>query len=344
MKTKKYIEFRDNYLDYYDNIFFKNVGEYIKTQGEKIKSTLRKQLEQVVGNVSVLQEQIPIEAGCIQISLLISSIDSDIPELMYEVYDSDKEFGRIIYTQTFGWDWIKQYWDTEKRQLENKIKELKQQAYLGTAAIEALMYEKVDSIIQLMAFSLKYDFGDFGSFRCVDKLLMADKFYLSIGEYRGWQKKLYCHVPEQDIFKERLEKEFSYMRFDECAYKEKRFVGLKLDCTRFCDCVFVDSVFKKVDFRDAQFINCVFRNCVFEQCSLNGCVFEQCDMQRIEWNENQMKNGAIEEDNRIMDICRPTTFLECVMHKHTFKANIIRNYLKLSCDEADIVEVDNEIL
>lgn len=344
MKSKKYLEFKETYLDKY-NVFY---NEQIMTQwnnewNKRIK-VIRDQLEIVIGNIVKLQKQVPIEIGCIQISLLLSSIRTGHPELMYEVYDGGRELGVLLYAQTFQTDWFIADWSETKQQIEDKIVELNWRSYLGEEAVEAMFYENINIILASLAYSFKYEFKDFMTYQKANQLVITDGFYLSFGEYRGWKKILYQYVDPKDILQQGLEKDFSYMRFSECHYRERRLAGFRLDNTRFEKCVFLKMTFHDVDFRDADFEECVFRECVFEKCLLNGTVFESCDMQRIGWNENQMKCGAIVDEKGEQDIYRPTFFVKCILHKHNFKKNIIAGCLKFACDEEEVIDTENEIL
>lgn len=344
MKSKKYTEFKDKYLSTFDDMFLNQMGDILKKQNEIIKNTMKNQLEQLIHHVVLIQNEVPIKIGCIQISLLLSSLQTQNPELMYEVYDEGKEFGTLLYAQTFQCNWLLPHWQEEMQQLKSKIAELKWQSYLGEGAVHALMWEKIDAVIQVFAISLKYDFDNFRTFKEADRLLKSDEFYLSIGEYRGWQKIVYCDKQEKDIFQERINKNFSYMRFPQRIYKDKLFGAFQLKSTRFDDCVFVDTVFNKANLQDAEFHNCVFRNCRFEECILNGCIFENCDLQRLEWKENQLKKGPVCVDNRVVDVCRPTMFIRCIIHNNYFQKNVLFECLKIECDEKDNVEENNEVL
>lgn len=343
MKTEKYMEFKEKYLPEYDAVFFSKMQEILKLRGKELQQTMKEQIEQVISNMVAIQKQVPVEVGCIQISLLLSSIYTGKTELMYEVYDGSKELGKLLYAQAFQVDWLLPDWEDEKAQIQQKIKGLNLQHYLSEEAVNTLLFEKVDNMILLLVFALKYDYRDFMSYKKADELLVVDGFYLSIGEYRGFQKVLYQQVKEKDIFQERIETDFSFMKFNNCHYKEKRFVGHKLDNVNFENCVFLNTIFKEVDLQDAEFKNCVFRECVFEQCILNGCEFLGCDLQRIEWKANQLKSGLIMSEEKEPDICRPTAFVQCILHKHKFKENVMAGLVKFSCDEADIVEKENEI-
>ena len=344
MKSKKYLEFREKHLEKYNAYY----NEYLMAQwnsewNERLRK-MRNQLETVIANVVALQQQVPIEIGCIQISLLLSSIQTGHPELMYEVYDAGMEFGTLLYAQTFQTDWFIADWTETRKKIENEIKKLNWQSYLGKEEISAMFYENIDIILASLTYMLKYEFKDFMTYKKAEQLVTTDGFYLSMGEYRGWKRVLYQYVEPKDILQQGLDKEFSYMFFSECHYKEKRLAGFRLDNTRFEKCVFLKTIFHRIDFRDADFKECIFRECVFENCILNGTVFEECDMQRIEWNENQIKSGAIVDEEGNQDIYRPTLFVKCILHKHDFKKNIIAGCLKIACDEEGIVDIENEIL
>ncbi len=344
MKSKKYLEFREKYLDTYNTAYNEKLTSLWQEEWDKRIQLMKKQIEAVISNLVVIQQQIPVEIGCIHVSLLLSSIESGHPELMYEVYDEGMELGTILYAQTFQADWFLAEWEETKQQIQDKIKELNWQRYLGDEEVKALYYEDINMTLISLAHALKYEFTDFMTYQGAEQLKMAEGFYLSIGEYRGWRKILYRYVEMRDILQQGLEKEFAHMRFHECQYRDRRLASFNLANTRFEKCVFLKMTFHEVDFRDADFEDCVFRECIFERCLLNGTVFEKCDMQRIEWNENQMRSGVVTDEDGGQDVYRPTFFVKSILHKHNFYRNVIAGCLKLACDEDEVTEIENEIL
>lgn len=344
MKSKKYIEFKEKYLEQCDAVYGEKLMAQWQEEWEKRIKLIKGQIEIVIANMVQIQQQAPIEIGCIQISLLLSSIEAGKPELMYEVYDAGMELGTLLYAQSFQTDWFIPDREEEKNQIRDRIKELNWQSYLGEEEIKALFFENINMILVSLSHALKYEFDDFMTYSGADKLKVVDGFYLSIGEYRGWRKILYCYVETKDILQQGLEKEFSYMRFKDCHYRDRRLAGFQLAHTKFEKCVFLKMTFHEVDFSDADFEECVFRECVFERCQLNGTVFEQCDMQRVEWKENQMKSGAVKHEEGGTDIYRPTCFVKCILHKHNFIKNVIAGCLTIACDEEEVINTENEIL
>lgn len=344
MKSKKYLEFREKYLDTYIVAYNEKLTLQWQEEWDKRIKLIQGQIEKVISNIVTIQQQIPVEIGCIQISLLLSSIESGHPELMYEVYDARMEFGTLLYAQTFQADWFLADWEEVKQQIKDKIVELKWQEYLGEEAVKAFFYENINIVLASVAFALKYEFKDFMKYKGAEQLEIIDGFYLSLGEYRGWKNILYRYVESKDILQQGLEKEFSYMKFLECHYREKRLASFKLAHATFEKCVFLNMTFHEVDFRDANFEDCVFRECVFEKCLLNGTEFKQCDMQRVDWIENQMRSGPVVDEDGGQDVFRPTVFDRCILHKHTFRKNVIEGSLRVSCDEEEVENIENEIL
>lgn len=344
MKSKKYLEFREKYLDTYNTAYNEKLISQWQGEWDKKIQTIKKQIEIVISNLLVIQQQLPVKIGCMNISLLLSSIESGHPELIYEVYDEGMEIGNLLYAQIFQADWFLTVWEETKQQIQNKIKELNWDKYLGEEEVKALYYEDINMTVISLAHAIKYEFTDFMSYKGAEQLDVAEGFYLSIGEYRGWRKILYRYAKTVDILQQGLEKEFSYMRFYECQYCDRRLANFNLSNTRFEKCIFLKMTFHEVDFRDADFKECVFRECIFERCLLNGTVFEKCDMQRIEWKENQLRSGAVTDEEGGMDIYRPTFFVKSILYKHNFYRNIVAGCLKLACDENEVTEIENEIL
>ena len=344
MKSKRYLEFREKFLDTYIDAYNKKITlQWQEEWDERIK-LIQRQIETVISNIIIIQQHTPVKIGCIQISLLLSSLESGHPELMYEVYDAGKEFGMLLYAQTFQTNWFLADWEETKHQIEDKIIELNWQAYLGEEEVKAFFYENINLVLAFTVFAIKYEFKDFMTYKGAEQLEITEGFYLSMGEYRGWKNILYCCVESKDILQQGIEKAFSYMRFSECHYKERRLAGLKLAHTEFRKCVFLKMTFYEVDLQDADFEECVFRECVFDKCLLNGTQFRNCDMQRIEWIENQMRSGPVMDKDGGQDVFRPTVYNKCLLHKHIFKKNVIAGSLRISCDEEEVANIENEIL
>lgn len=338
MKSKKYLEFKEKYLEECIAACINEYDNQWRQQIEELKKEIRQQLKQVIANMIVIQEQVPVKVGCIQISLLASSLQKDCQEIMYEVYDDRMDFGKVLYAQTYQLEGLLPIWTEIKPQIEKKIAELNWQSYLGKAAVQALRFELIDTIIIALAYFLKYEFDDFMEGKNEKNLQKAKGFYLSAGEYRGWRKVLYQYTEVVDIFAQRHTKEFPFMRFLECHYVKKRFVSYKLPRTKFKNCVFKNTVFLETDLQDAEFEDCVFRECVFEKCLLNGCLFIGCDMQRIEWKENQMKKGLYINNGVIEDMFRESGFIESILYRNTFLENEMEDCIRISCDEKEIIE------
>lgn len=344
MKSKKYIEFKENYLPEYYQRFYEKTYEMIESQKQEWNRQLKKQMERVLENIAVIQEKVSLEIGCIQVSLLLSSIEKGEPELMYEVYDSGMEFGTLLLAQTERIDWLFTYWQELKEQIVNKISELKWERYLREEAVKALMYEGIDGIILLFTYQFKYDYAEFPTFLLAEEIKKTNVFYVSVGEYRGWRKILYQYVEEKDIFQELWEKDFSFMKFHQLQYQKKRFAGQKLTSARFKECIFLNTTFNEVDLMDVVFENCVFRECVFTKCQLNGCEFRNCDMQRIKWKDNKIDKGLQLKQEKVLDVCRPTRFYHSILHKHTWKNTKRSECLLEECDIEDMWEEEHEIL
>lgn len=338
MKSKKYLEFREKYLQECYRGFYEAVCSMLEEQKEVRIADWNQQLQQVLDAAAAICSEIPVEMGCIQISLLISSIEKNEPEFMYEVYDGGMDCGTLLFAQTVHADWVFPFWEELRERIEHKIRELKWEQYLGAEAVHTLMYEGVNGLILILAFTFKYDYFKFLPQAMQNIPNKKNGFFVSFGEYRGWKKILYQYVEEKDIFGESWEKEFSFMRFTDLKYEDKRFSGQKLDSAVFTDCVFLHTTFSHVDFKDAAFENCVFRECTFTGCRLSGCEFRRCDMQRIEWNKNQVISGMMNKPGELEDVCRKPGFYHTLMHKHTFTATDLAEFELSACDIEDVRE------
>lgn len=338
MKSKKYLEFREKYLPECCRGFYEAVCGMLEEQKEARIAAQDQQLERVFYTVSAICREAPVEIGCIQMSLLLSSIEKGEPEFMYEVYDGGMDCGTLLFAQTGRADWVLPFWEALREQIQLKISELKWEGYLGAEAVNTLLYEGIDGLILTLAFTFKYDYFKFLPDALEGLENKKEGFYLSFGEYRGWKKILYRYVKEKDIFQEPWEKEFSFMRFTGRKYQEKRFSGQKLDSSVFADCVFLNTVFSDVDFKDAVFKNCVFRECTFTGCRLSGCEFQGCDMQRIAWDKNKFVSGVMKAQGKLEDVCRKPGFYHTLMHKHTFKAADLKECEFDACDTGDVME------
>lgn len=338
MKSKKYLEFKEKYLQECCLVFYEEVCSMLEEQKEVRIAAQNQQMKQVLDAADAICRGTPVEIGCIQMSLLLSSIEKNEPEFMYEVYDKDMDYGTLLFAQTARADWVLTYWKDLREWIEHKISELNWEQYLGAEAVHTLMYEGMEGLILILAFTFKYDYFQFLPQAMQNIANKKNGFFVSFGEYRGWKKILYQYVEEKDIFQESWEKEFSFMRFTDLKYEDKRFSGQKLDSAAFTDCVFLHTTFSDVDLKDAVFENCVFRECTFTGCRLSGCEFRRCDMQRIEWNKNLVRSGIMEKPEELEDVCRKTGFYQTLMHKHTFTATNLAECELSACDLEDVRE------
>lgn len=338
MKSKKYIEFKTEYFPKIQTDYWEKTIPGLLENYEKYSGILQRQMEHVLKNIVSLQGQVPVEIGCIQISVLISSISTGNPELMYEVYDSGMDFGKLLLAQTETASWLFQYWDAMQQDIEKKVIELNWQKYLGIEEQKALLYELTEGVMLIFTFVFKYFYERFPAFQNAGKILKSEDFYVSLGEYRGFKKLVYQEPVPKDIFQTFSRKDFSFMKFENLKYEKKRFIGQNLQNARFHHCYFINTDFQDVDFRDGDFLECVFRECVFKNCILSGCKFTACDIQRVEWTDNDFTSGILMEDGMVKDFCRVVVFDRSILHKNIFSGKVSEECLFMDCDTEEVEE------
>lgn len=338
MKSKKYTEFKTEYLPKIQTCYWEKTIPELVENYEKYSEILKGQMEHVLKNIMSIQEQAPVEVGCIQISVLISSISAGKPELMYEVYDLGMDFGKLLLAQTENASWLFQYWEEMKQNIEKQVIELNWQKYLGIEEQKALLYELAEGVMLTFTYIFKYFYERFPAFHNAMRILKSEDFYVSLGEYRGFKKLVYQEPVTVDIFQTFTRKDFSFMKFEDLKYEKKRFIGQKLQNARFHHCYFIHTDFRDVDFQDADFSECVFRECVFKNCILSGCKFTACDIQRVEWTDNDFTSGILMEGAMVKDFCREVVFKKSILHKNVFSGKVSKECMFMDCDTEEVEE------
>lgn len=333
-------EFKEQYLPELQEQFHTKIQKNIENNGEVILNRLYKELEGVIAFSSSFQNEIPIEIGEIQISLLQTSVVLGKPQIAFCVYNESGILGEEIYNIKFDAQWMFEPWHEYYEILEKKVSELHAENYIRKAALQQMMMESMDFIIYCLYAITKYHFIEFFKMNKYEELYLADQFRLSVGGYRDWSKTLYRKCPPVDIFFGNEKKDFKYAIFNEAVYNQKKFEELDLAKTFFYDCEFVHSHFSNAVLRDAIFENCRFYHCEFEKTDFCGTTYRNVTMKKCTFIETNW--NYVPDMESFKDFHKNVDLKGCVFEYISFIRSDLRG-IRLTgcqCKEIDMVDCD----
>lgn len=300
--------------------FAQNREKYI----QQLQDAIKKFMEQI-GKMQII-ECIPV--GCIEISFLRLSASSECLEIVLEAYDMDQELGNCVASTHGRLEWISTEWQEMKQSLEeNRIKE----KWAGNIRKADLLNMLQDSLYELfvgITFFLKYELLECREWKEYQELVRTNYFYISMGEFHDWQKKLFVDREHFDIFQIESETSLRYGLHEETIYHKKEFRKMDLKGSKFVKTLFKECQFYNVKLMDSQFQDCQFIKCRFDGIDFSGsvfdsCSFEKCDIEETEWYKNVTLPIDVFDDLYRKTVLRECHYKNCRLNRERIEKCIL---------------------
>lgn len=337
----KYIqEFRENCYNTVTNNFFEKTNTSIVSNMKQIEDKFILMFEELFEEVCQFQENIPIEVGCIQVSLMYTSIYENNPKIRIEVYSSQGIFEESIYNTEIQADWLFVYWKEYETNLNEGIKKHHLERYIRKAAVKKLMAESIGMLIYLYVINIKYLFAYVNEWKSFESILKSEGFYISAGGYLDWQKVLYASVSEVDIFFNTASVPLYFQVQNDKVFKNKQFNHLNLQNSRFNRDTFDNCSFEQVDLSDCDFNQCTFQNVRFNHCKLYGMLLIDCELKGVTIEQSEW-SYVLKPDEKLRDVYRNGQIIDSKINKmQMINSNL--SYCKIVNSKSNEVFVDQE--
>lgn len=304
-------EFEETYLPVMEEEFKQDTMDSVMEHHDSICKQLWKEMETTAKFAVKFQQQIPIPIGEMQISLLVTSLYLDKPQIGIAAYDMRGIYGNELFQIKYDASWLFTQWDKYRNKILQKIEELHVENYIHAEAVRQMMHKSIPFLMQSMCVLAKYPLREFEKLEAADELLLTESFRLTIGGYRDWSRILYVRRPQLDIFFHDSSELLRYCKFNEAVYNHKEFNKLDLMYTKFVNCEFVHCDFKNVEFQDVVFEHCRIYHCTFENVNFSGGTFIDTTLKKnvfheITWNEEPKYM------NEIQDFYKGVEFIDCI--------------------------------
>lgn len=307
-------EFKEQYLPPLKAKFHQDTTDSIMQNGERIKNSLREQMDMFVKLVVRLQQELPVEIGMIQVALLNTSLYLGKPQIAYTAYNKDGYFGQELLTVKRDAKWLFEAWDDYRASIENKVEELHAENYIRSEAVRQLAWESFPFLQSCLYVTSKYVFRDIEQFPEFGDMILIPNFFIRVGAYMDWGKIVYARRDEADIFFDVHKRDFSFHRFHKVVYSHKVFQYLDLSSTVFTECEFVYCKFENVILNDAWFRKCRIYYCTFENVKLLGLTLEQTTVKKTTFQNCttsvDVASGPSKDSD---DIYRPIMTIDCTI-------------------------------
>lgn len=277
-------EFRSNCYEQQRTKFLDETSRTLQEQLEVFVPRFISDMEHIIAALIRLQQQIPVEIGWMQISLLASSVYLKTPTFRVEVFDENGLFGKVLYSYNLDASWLFGGWDAFQQSLEQGRMNQYIQQYIRDEQIRVLMFENMEYLTLMAAVYLKYVLSYFDRMKDFEKLLCAETFTVSVGQYHDWQKILYRQDKEIDIFFNPQKKTLVFQKYEEKVFRDKVFEDLDLCSVRFLRCKFVRCRFERAKLNDAVFEQCLLHDVVMNQVTMFGISFMGCRIENVDFS------------------------------------------------------------
>lgn len=300
--------------------FAKNRDEYI----QQLQIAIRKFMEQI-GKMQII-ECTPV--GCIEISFLRLSVGKESLDMVVEAYDMDQELGSCFANTHISLNWIKDEWQDMKQCLEECRLKDKWAGNIRKADILNMLQDSLYDVFVGITFFFKYELQGCREWKEYQELVRTKYFYISMGEFHDWQKKLFVDREEFDIFQTEPDISLRYGLHEETIYYRKEFRKMDLKGSKFVKAKFKECKFYNVKMMDSQFLECEFIRCNmygadFSGSILEGCTFENCDMNDAIWNQKVTLPMDIFDDLYRKTVLKECHYKNCMLKKEDIEQCIL---------------------
>lgn len=302
--------------------FARNREHYI----QQLQDAIKKFMEQI-GKMQII-ECIPV--GCIEISFLRISAGEKNLNIVLEAYDMDQELGNCFANAQIGLDWLSGEWEEIKQNLEERRNQDKWAGNIRKADILNMLQDSLYDLFVGMTFFYKYELQECREWKEYQEMVRTKYFYISMGEYHDWQKKLFVDRENFDIFQIEPDISLRYGVHDELIYHKKEFRKMDLKGSKFVKVIFRECQFYNVQMMDNQFRECQFIKCKFGRINFSGsvfedCIFEKCDALEIIWFDNVTTPADMFDDLYRKTVLHKCHFKKCDINKEQIDKCILIN-------------------
>lgn len=292
--------FREETYEPLAGALLRDTDSYFAARQEDVKKELFEHLGKFLSRAVQLQKEQNLPSPAyLTISLLYTSVYLGKPQLCFELYDDIWMLGKAIYADTASAEWLFRFWEEHQKKLAEA--EAAAGAFVRPSHTKQMEYQSVYILAYLAATRMKYWLAEPEKIEAFKELLKSPQFYITCGEYQGWQNTVAAVLPEIDLFN--------------CDEEES--LGLRT----FCRCQYENKKFKEIDLCGSRFYDCTFSNCEFTQVLLNDTLFDACTMRGVSFFDSRML-GATLKNTLLQEVCfhRVTAGLDKPDLKEWYKA------------------------
>lgn len=295
-------EFKKTYLPEIQKTFQRRTITSIQGQYVNIQRLLREQMTQFIAFCKKFQDNIPIEIGEIQVTLLYTSVMAGIPKLCYSAYDQMGVLGNEIFSMKLAADWLCTEWELYRTAIEKKITELHCQSYFGKEIVRWFMGDQLQFLSSNLYPVTKYLWNEPEDIELFSELKLSEEFRITVGSYRDEVDRVYQKRPATDIFMRDENAPLNYCKFENTIFKKKELAELDLAHAKFQKCQFIDCTFEHVRLNDTIWTDCRIQGCTFRRVTMFGITLKNVDM------EKNIYDGVM--INYPYDHCEPDDMVE----------------------------------
>lgn len=335
-------EFEEKYLPGLRGDFVQKTQENISGHMPKIQEKLKKNMTALLEILCMVQKEVPVSVGEIQIALLHTSVAVGAPRLSYIVYGENGYLGKEIMNIQYDAAWLFECWEEYGNALGGKVKELNAHNYIRYEAVQQMRRQSMEFLIQTLYVVCKYLFIGMDNMERYEDVLFTEDFRLTVGEYMDWRKALFKKRPETDIFFNTDKTPLSYGRFRTAVYSHKTFENMDLTAAVFADCEFVHCSFKNVVLNDVRFEGCRMYYCEFDNIKCWGMTIERCVLKKLKFADASW--NFVPDINHLHDLYKPAEVYSCELEGITFHKSDIRGIVqdRNRISDVEIIECEGE--
>lgn len=272
--------FREKSYEPLAGVLLHDTDSYFAARQEEVKKELFECLEKFISAAVQKQKEegLPPPAY-LTLSVLYTSVYFGKPQLLLEFYDESWMLGKAIYAETADAGWLFRFWEEHQKKLADA--EAASGAFVRPSHTKQMEYQSVYILSYLAATRMKYWLAQPEEIEAFAKLEKQPQFYITCGEYLGWQNTVAAVLPEIDIFNCDEEESLTLRTFYHCKYENKKF--------------------EEIDLRGSRFYQCSFNHCSFTQVLLCDTLFDACTMRDVSFFGGQIL-GATLKNTLLKDV------------------------------------------
>lgn len=338
-KRTDYIEkFQREIFAQEDEHFQAGINQLIEQNSESYIEDFKKSVKCFLTEIHKMQATVMEKVGCVEISFLRASVDSDKLLMAFEAYDEMQDIGRCLIDMRSSAGWFTKEWEQFKERL-NELRERQEWCrYVNYEDIRIMLQGAFYQLYMKLIYLFKYSLQTCDTWEEYQNIRHTDIFYISVGEFRDKQKLIFVDRAEFDIFLSGINTPLCYGKFSDKVYKQKVFGNLNLKGSKFINCRFEKCDIQKVELQDSIFVDCIFYQCTFQEADLSGsmltyCRFDECDLGGMDWYV-----PISEESQDVKDVYRKTILADCTLQRSYVKRKKIDACMCINTELKETVE------